>query len=116
MRHCMLLPSIGGFARALALILAAATMPLLGCADDLRLVNLVPGTGENFTFSTGTNTVMTENDDGVAERIRREWLAQSLSAAGMCRAGYVIDSRWFLQPEGGLFANGGDILCAGRCL
>jgi hypothetical protein len=102
--------------RALALILAAATVPLLGCANDVRVVDLAPGTGGNFTFSARTNTVITENDDGVAERIRREWLAQSLTAAGMCRAGYVVDSRWFLQPEAGLFANGGDIVYAGRCL
>jgi hypothetical protein len=102
--------------RALALILTAATLPLVGCANDVRVVNLAPGTGGYFTFSAATDTVMTENDDGVAERIRREWLAEALTAAGMCRVGYVVDSRRLLQPQGGLFANGGDIVYAGRCL
>jgi hypothetical protein len=102
--------------RALALILAAAALPLFGCANDVRVVNLAPGTGGNFTFSARTNTVMTANGDGAAERIRRDWLADALTVGGICRAGYVVDSRRFVQPEGGPFANGGDIVYAGRCL
>ena len=102
--------------RALAFILAVATVPLVGCANDVRVVNLAAGTGGTFSFSARTNTVITENDDGAAERIRRDWLAEALTAAGMCRAGYVVDSRQFVQPDGGLFANGGDIVYAGRCL
>jgi hypothetical protein len=102
--------------RTLTLVLAAAAIPLAGCANDVRIVNLVPGTGGTFSFSARTNTVMTENDDGAAERIRGDWLAQALAAAGMCRAGYVIDSRSFSQPDGGPFVNGGDIVYSGRCL
>ena len=102
--------------RAFALILAVAAVPLVGCANDVRVVNLVPGTGGSFTFSAGTSTVMTENDDGAAERIRRDWLADALTAGGVCRLGYVVDSRRLVQSGGGLFANGGDIVYAGRCL
>ena len=102
--------------RALALILAVVAVPLVGCANDVRVVNLTPGAGGNFTFSARTNSVMTENDDGAAERIRRDWLADALTLGGICRAGYVVDSRRFVQPDGGLFANGGDIVYAGRCL
>jgi hypothetical protein len=102
--------------RALALTFAVATVPLLGCANDIRVVNLAPGAGGAFTFSARTNTVMTENDDGAAERIRRDWLAEALTMGGVCRSGYVVDSRRFVQPAGGLFANGGDIVYAGRCL
>ena len=102
--------------RALALILAVVAVPLVGCANDVRVVNLTPGTGGNFTFSVQTNTVMTENNDGAAERIRRDWLADALTLGGICRAGYVVDSRRFVQPDGGLFANGGDIVYSGRCL
>jgi hypothetical protein len=102
--------------RALVLVLAVAAAPLVGCANDSRVVNLASGAGGNFTFSAGTNTVMTENDDGAAERIRRDWLADALAAGGICRAGYVVDSRRFVQSAGGLFANGGDILYSGRCL
>ena len=103
--------------RAFALILAVAAVPTLaGCANDVRAVNLVPGTGGRFTFSAGTSTVMTENDDGAAERIRRDWLADALTAGGVCRLGYVVDSRRLVQSGSGLFANGGDIVFAGRCL
>jgi hypothetical protein len=102
--------------RALTLILAIATVPLVGCANNVRVVNLTPGTGGNFIFSVRTNTVMTENDDGAAERIRRDWLADALTVGGICRAGYAVDNRRFVQPDGGLFANGGDIVYAGRCL
>jgi len=102
--------------RALALILVATTIPLAGCANDVRIVDLALGTDRAFTFSARTNTVMTENDDGAAERIRRDWLIEALIGAGVCRAGYVIDGRRFIQPDGGLFANGGDIVYAGRCL
>ena len=102
--------------RALALILAVAAVPLVGCANDVRVVNLTPGAGGNFTFSARTNSVMTENDDGAAERIRRDWLADALTAGGVCRLGYVVDSRRLVQSGSGLFANGGDIVFAGRCL
>jgi hypothetical protein len=103
--------------RALALVLALATIPLGGCANEsVRVVNLVPGAGGTFTFNAQTDTVMTENDDGAAERIRRVWLADALTAGGICRTGYVVDSRRFVQPGGGLFANGGDIIYFGRCL
>ena len=91
-------------------------MPLVGCANDVRVVNLTPGAGGNFTFSARTNSVMTENDDGAAERIRRDWLAESLVAGRTCRSGYVVDSRQLVQPQAGIFANGGDIVYAGRCL
>jgi hypothetical protein len=85
-------------------------------ANDIRVVDLAPGTGGAFTFSVRTNTVMTENSDGTAERIRRDWLAEALTLGGVCSTGYVVDSRRFVQPQGGLFANGGDIVYAGRCL
>jgi len=93
--------------------LAAA---LFGCAGEVRSVTLTPGAGGAFTFSARTNTVMTENDDGTAERIRRDWLAQSLAASGTCGTGYVVDSRRLVQPQAGIFANGGDIVYAGHCL
>ena len=102
--------------RALALILAVVAVPLVGCANDVRVVNLTPGAGGNFTFAARTNSVMTENDDGAAERIRRDWLADALTAGGVCRLGYVVDSRRLVQSGSGLFANGGDIVYAGRCL
>jgi hypothetical protein len=102
--------------RALALVFVVAIVPLAGCSNDSRAVNLTPGAGGHFTFSAGTNTVLTENDDGAAERIRRDWLADALTSAGTCRSGYVVDTRRFVQPEGGLFSNGGDIVYAGHCL
>jgi hypothetical protein len=42
--------------------------------------------------------------------------AESLTANGMCGAGYVIETRRFVQPGEGPFGNGGDIVYTGRCL
>jgi hypothetical protein len=102
--------------RAPAPVFVAATVLLVGCANNVHVTNLTPGKGRSFTFSAQTNTVMTENDDGAAERIRRDWLADSLTSSATCQTGYVVDSRNFVQPDGGLFGNGGDIVYAGHCL
>ena len=69
-----------------------------------------------FLYSAHTNTVMTANDDGTAERLRRDWIADAVKAHAMCADGYVIDTRRFLPDAIGPFGNGGDILYAGRCL
>jgi hypothetical protein len=34
----------------------------------------------------------------------------------MCAEGYVVETRRFVQPSDGPFANGGDIVYDGRCL
>jgi hypothetical protein len=102
--------------RTPALVLVLAMVPLIGCANHESAVNLSPRAGGGFIFAVRTNTVMTENDDGNAERIRRVWLADALTSSGTCRSGYVVDTRRFVQPEDSLFANGGDIVYAGRCL
>ena len=87
-----------------------------GLQDVARVESFaVTGRGA-FTYRAQTNTVMTENPDGSAERIRRQWLAEALSARGMCAGGYVIDNRQFIQEQQGRFANGGDIVYTGRCL
>ena len=69
-----------------------------------------------FLYSAHTNTVMTANDDGTAERMRRDWIADALKVHAMCAKGYVVDTRRFVADAAGPFGNGGDILYAGRCL
>ena len=90
---------------------------LVGC--DLEPVRqegfAVAGPGA-FLYSAHTNTVMTENDDGTAERLRRDWIADAVKSHAMCADGYVIDTRRFVPDAIGPFGNGGDILYAGRCL
>ena len=127
--------------RALAfagLVCGTALAALAGCADNagMRAQNFVPGPNGSFTYSARTNTVMTENDDGAAEQIRRDWLAQTLQARGMCRAGYVVYQRQLVIPPQQLalsatpgliaagispapptyFGNGGEVVYAGSCL
>ena len=92
---------------------------LAGCIidnDPVRVENFTADTPVTFTYDTWTNTVMTANDDGAAEQIRRDWLAEVLTAHGMCAAGYAVETRRFVQPWDGLFGNGGDIVYTGRCL
>jgi len=92
---------------------------LAGCIidnDPVRVDNFAADTPATFTYDAWTNTVMTANDDGAAEQIRRDWLAEALTAHGMCTAGYVVETRRFVQPWEGPFGNGGDIVYTGRCL
>jgi hypothetical protein len=117
---------------------AAASASLGGCInnDRVRVQSFAAGQNGTFTYSAGTNTVMTENDDGAAEQIRRDWLAQALEAHGMCNGGYVLYQRQLVVPSQGMalagspgsvypavapvapayFGNGGDIVYSGSCL
>ena len=102
--------------RALALACLAV---LAGCIidnDRVRVESFTADTPATFTYSAATNTVMTENDDGAAEKIRRDWLAEALTAHAMCNTGYVVETRQFVQSSDGPFANGGDIVYTGHCL
>jgi hypothetical protein len=92
---------------------------LAGCApwvDPVRVDHFSAGPNGSFIYGAWTNTAMTENDDGEAERIRREWLAEALADHNMCPKGYVLDARELVQPDPKTFQNGGDVVYKGRCL
>lgn len=100
-------------------LLLACLVCLAGCAgftDRTRddSITLLPN--GNFVYSVHTNTIMTENDDGTAERIRREWLAGALGFNHLCPQGYLVDSRGYVVDAVGPFGNGGDIVYKGHCL
>jgi hypothetical protein len=111
-----------------AVVSSLAVAALSGCLDNerVRVQSFTPGPNGSFVYSARTNPVMTENDDGVAEEIRRDWLAQTLEAQGMCRGGYVVYQRnllippqrpAFSEPPNDLaFGNGGDVVYNGSCL
>ena len=99
--------------RALALF---CLLSLAGCLGSVHQEGFSPTGPASFLYSAHTNTVMTENDDGTAERMRRDWIADALKAHAMCPEGYTINSRRFVPDAVGVFGNGGDILYAGRCL
>jgi hypothetical protein len=105
--------------RPFARLLVPCLLPLVllsGCMWSVRNEGFTP-TGPNaFLYSARTNTVMTENDDGTAERLRRQWLADALQAHSMCGDGYVVDTRRFVSNVDGRFGNGGEIVYSGRCL
>jgi hypothetical protein len=117
--------------RALPLAVLVWSLPfatLSGCIDNdrVRVQSFTPGPGGSFAYSAHTNTVMTENDDGGAEAIRRDWLAQTLEAQGLCRGGYVVYQRYLVvppqrpafgaPPDDLAFGNGGDVVYNGGCL
>ena len=92
---------------------------LIGCIidnDRVRVESFVAGSPETFVFTAQTNTVMTANDDGEAERIRRDWLAEQLTVHGMCSAGYVVETRRLVEPATPPPTNAHDIVYTGRCL
>lgn len=99
--------------RALALL---CLISLAGCVGSARVEGFAANGPTSFLYSAHTNTVMTPNDDGAAERLRRTWIADALQAHAMCGRGYVIDTRRYVPDGAGPFANGGEILYAGRCL
>jgi hypothetical protein len=81
--------------------------------DPLRVESFTADPAGTFVFTAQTNTVMTENDDGEAEQIRREWLAEELGARGMCSAGYVVETRRLVEPPP---SNAHEVVYTGRCL
>jgi hypothetical protein len=99
--------------RALALF---CVLLLTACLGSVHREGFAATGPFSFLYSAHTNTVMTENDDGVAERLRRDWIANALRAQGMCPNGYAIDTRRFVPDAVGPFGNGGDLVYAGRCL
>lgn len=98
-------------------MLAFVGLVLLGgCNDQLRVVSFEAGPTGRFVFTAQTNTVMTANDDGEAEQIRRGWLAEELTAQGMCGAGYVVEVRRLVEPLDAPSSNAHDVVYTGRCL
>src|SRR5258708_37116045 len=79
----------------------ACLVLLGGCIidnDRVRVESFVADPAGTFVFTAQTNTVMTPNDDGEAEQIRRGWLAEELTAHNMCDAGYVVEVRRLAEP------------------
>jgi hypothetical protein len=107
------MPVAGAAMRVFALLCMLA---LAGCVSTARVEGFSATGPKSFLYSAHTNTVMTENDDGTSERLRRDWIADALGVHSMCPAGYVIDARRFVPGSNGPFGNGGDILYSGRCL
>ena len=99
--------------RMLALVCLLA---LAGCVGSARVEGFGATGPASFQYSAHTNPVITANDDGTAERLRRDWIADALKVHAMCPDGYVIDTRHFAPDAEGPFGNGGEILYAGRCL
>lgn len=89
---------------------------LIGCRETTRHEGFAATGPDAFLYSAHTNAVMTENDDGQAERLRRGWIFDALRFHGMCPDGYVIDTRRFVADAVGPFGNGGNILYSGRCV
>ncbi|HTT80661.1 MAG TPA: hypothetical protein VMF86_13360 [Stellaceae bacterium] len=98
------------------LLAVVCLLSLAGCVGTARVEGFTATGPHKFLYSAHTNTVITPNDDGGAERLRREWIADALGAHHMCPAGYVVDTRRYVPDAVGPFANGGNILYTGRCL
>ena len=84
--------------------------------DPVRVESFATDPDGTFVFTAQTNTVMTPNDDGEAEQLRRGWLAEGLGARGMCNAGYVVETRLLVEPPDGSARNAHDVVYSGRCL
>src|ERR1700737_3768138 len=99
--------------RVLAL---CCVVSLIGCTGSVHEEGFSATAPDTFLYSAHSNTVMTENDDGVAERRRGDWTPPPRAKPRMGGGGYGIDTRRFVPDVVGPFGNGGDILYAGRCL
>ncbi len=118
------------------LMLPLVVVALCGCIDNdrVRVQTFIPGPAGAFTYSARTNAVMSANDDGAAEQIRRDWLAQTLGLQRMCNGGYVVYQRQLVvapqrpafEPAEGnpppgadtdlAFGNTADVVYTGSCL
>lgn len=118
-----------------ALIMPLSLAAVAGCIDNdrMRVQRLIPGPDGSFNYSVQTNTVITPNDDGAAEVIRRQWLADNLTEAGLCTGGYAIYRRELVVPpqrpaltptqfrpsdpdSAAFFGNTGYVVYSGACL
>src|ERR671931_1692536 len=100
----------------LRLLALLCLLMLIGCRGTTRYEGFAAASPDAFLYSAHTNTVMTANDDGVAERLRRDWIVDALRFHGMCPDGYVIDTRRFVPDAVGPFGNGCDIPYFRRCI
>lgn len=101
------------------LLAVACLVSLAACIidnDRVRVESFAPDSAGTFVVTAQTNTVMTANDDGEAEQIRRDWLAEELAAHGMCNAGYVVETRRLVEPPDAPLGNSHDVVYTGRCL
>jgi len=97
----------------------ACLVLLGGCIidnDRVRVERFALNPEGTFVFAAQTNTVMTPNDDGEAEEIRRGWLAQELTEHEICPAGYVVETRRLLEPPDAQSSNAHDVVYSARCL
>jgi hypothetical protein len=94
-------------------LLLLCLISLAGCAQEARVEAFTATGPRSFLYEARTNTVMTPNDDGDAERIRRYWIADAVMVNALCMQGYVIETRRYIADPLG---NGGAIRYAGRCL
>src|SRR5256885_16359514 len=101
------------------MLASAGLVWLGGCIignAPLRFVSFEADPAGAFVFTAQTNTVMTENDDGEAEQIRRDWLADELNSHGMCAAGYFVEIRRLVEPPDAPATNAHDVVHNGRWL
>lgn len=92
---------------------------LVGCIidnDPVRVESFALNPDGTFVFTARTNTVMTPNDDGEAERFRRDWLAEQLAEHEMCPTGYLVETRRLAEPPDAPTSNAHDVVYLGRCL
>lgn len=97
----------------------ACLVLLTGCIidnDRVRVESFAVNPDGTFIFTARTNTVMTPNDDGEAEEIRRDWLAQEVTEHAMCPAGYLVEVRRLAEPPDAPSSNAHDVVYSGRCL
>src|SRR5438270_12144309 len=86
----------------LRMLAFAGLVSLAACIidnDPVRIESFAADPAGTFVFSAQTNTVMTPNDDGDAERIRRDRLAEELNAHGMGSSGYVVELGQLFDPH-----------------
>jgi hypothetical protein len=96
-----------------ALLLLVCLVSLVGCAEEARVEGFTATGPRAFLYEARTNTVMTPNDDGAAERLRRSWITDAVMVNALCMQGYAIERRsYVVDPVG----NGGAIRYTGRCL
>ena len=101
-------------------LIPLGALSLAGCVGSDRHEGFTATSPTSFLYSARTSTIMTENDDGEAERIREGWLVAALKAHAMCADGYIVDTRRLVPDPGTAngpqFGNGGEIVYSGRCI
>jgi hypothetical protein len=101
--------------RTFLVALACANLSACGL-DRAELTEMHAVGGDAFEYRADTTLFLGPRPDGIAERLRLDWLATRLAIEGRCAEGYALLSREFVPRYDDAYGSpAGAVVYRGRC-